>query len=107
MELRAILVIFASDDPRALLAAMLQRIETVVGEPRRVGMIEHPEHAARVLESVFVMVHKQVGKPESRNPKQIRMTKIQNGKFYSTSLSHSNFEFVSDFVLRHSSFFLL
>ena len=40
------------DDARALLAAMLQRVQAEVGEVRRLGMPEDPEDAAFVFEFI-------------------------------------------------------
>ena len=45
-------------------------------------------------------------KSEYRNPKQIRNTKSEHLKLFS-NLSHSNFEFVSDFVLQISSLIVI
>jgi hypothetical protein len=48
-------------------------------------------------------------KLEARNPKQIRISKIPmtktSNQFQLNCLEHSNFGFVSDFVLRISDFF--
>jgi len=41
------------DDPRRLLAAVLECVKAQVGESRRIGMCEDPEDAALVVEAIL------------------------------------------------------
>src|SRR4029434_7624433 len=64
----------ARNDPGALLAAMLERVQTTVGEFRRVRAAEHAEHATVVLRMIGEFRHRRVTQgsslaPQSQAPK--------------------------------------